>query len=164
MSNQRWLVRAGPLTHLAPRGGGTGGGSGGNSGSEARRGASAAATFGRRLAKVSLHAYLFTDLLVLTRKRSDQTFHVLDYCPRSLVQLEACESLPCLAKLPTAATAAHQHLMLLTLLSNHEGRTVEMALSCARESDRERWLEAVSPPAAERPDERVYEQWDCPQV
>jgi hypothetical protein len=32
------------------------------------------------------------------------------------------------------------------------------------ESDRQRWLEAVSPPISDNPDETVYEEWDCPQV
>lgn len=37
-------------------------------------------------------------------------------------------------------------------------------LSCSLESDRQRWLEAVMPPASDNPEESVYEQWDCPQV
>jgi hypothetical protein len=32
------------------------------------------------------------------------------------------------------------------------------------ESDRQRWLEAVSPPISDNPEETVYEEWDCPQV
>jgi neuronal guanine nucleotide exchange factor len=32
------------------------------------------------------------------------------------------------------------------------------------ESDRQRWLEAVSPPVSDNPNETVYEEWDCPQV
>lgn len=37
-------------------------------------------------------------------------------------------------------------------------------LSCASETDRQRWLHATEPPASENPDEKLYEQWDCPQV
>lgn len=31
-------------------------------------------------------------------------------------------------------------------------------------SEQERWLQAVKPPVAETPGEKLYEQWDCPQV
>jgi hypothetical protein len=37
-------------------------------------------------------------------------------------------------------------------------------LSCSSESDKERWVEAFSPPKSEDPDETLYECWDCPQV
>jgi len=37
-------------------------------------------------------------------------------------------------------------------------------LSCSTESDRQSWLEAMSPPVSDNPDETVYEEWDCPQV
>lgn len=37
-------------------------------------------------------------------------------------------------------------------------------MSCNSESDKERWIEAFSPPKSEDPDETLYECWDCPQV
>lgn len=37
-------------------------------------------------------------------------------------------------------------------------------LSCSSETERQRWLHATEPPLSENPDEKVYEQWDCPQV
>lgn len=36
--------------------------------------------------------------------------------------------------------------------------------SCNSESDKERWIEALTPRKSEDPDETVYECWDCPQV
>jgi len=56
------------------------------------------------------------------------------------------------------------NLVLLTMLQNHEKKTVEMVLSCSAESDQQRWLEAVNPPVPDNPDETIYEEWDCPQV
>lgn len=32
------------------------------------------------------------------------------------------------------------------------------------ESDKQRWLEAVTPKLSENPNECIYEEWDCPQV
>lgn len=37
-------------------------------------------------------------------------------------------------------------------------------LSCALESERTRWVEAVTPRTSDNPDEQIYEEWDCPQV
>lgn len=37
-------------------------------------------------------------------------------------------------------------------------------VSCPSESERERWLHATEPPCSDNPDEKLYEQWDCPQV
>lgn len=31
-------------------------------------------------------------------------------------------------------------------------------------SDKERWIEALSPKRSEDPEETLYERWDCPQV
>lgn len=37
-------------------------------------------------------------------------------------------------------------------------------LSCSSESDKQRWVEALTPPKSEDPEETLYECWDCPQV
>lgn len=37
-------------------------------------------------------------------------------------------------------------------------------LSCGLESERTRWVEAVTPRTSDNPDEQIYEEWDCPQV
>lgn len=37
-------------------------------------------------------------------------------------------------------------------------------LACPSETERQRWLQATEPPASENPDDKIYEQWDCPQV
>jgi len=61
-------------------------------------------------------------------------------------------------------TELGKNLILLTMLQNHENKTVEMILSCSSESDRTRWLEAVTPRTSDNPEEKIYEEWDCPQV
>ena len=54
----------------------------------------------------------------------------------------------------------------LTLLQNHENKTVEMLLTFTSDLERTRWVEAVTPalPDTSASGERVYEQWDCPRV
>ncbi|KAF4527013.1 hypothetical protein B566_EDAN001560 [Ephemera danica] len=145
ISSTRWLVRSGELTQLTWRD-------------------DAKLTFGRRLGKVPVCVFLFTDLLVVAKRKGDESFQVLDYCARNLVQVSNPEDGP--KQLPVRGGEVQgRNLLLLTLLQNHESRTVEMMLSCALESDRQRWLSAFAPPAQpENPEERVYEEWDCPQV
>ena len=79
---------------------------------------------------------------------------MVDYCPRSLVQMAEMKEV----------IASNRYLILLTMLENHETKTVEMVLSCDSETARQRWLQAVSTPTSSNPDEVLYEEWDCPQV
>lgn len=37
-------------------------------------------------------------------------------------------------------------------------------MSCPSETERQRWIQATSPPTSENPYETLYEKWDCPQV
>jgi len=51
ISSARWLVRKGELTHLVWRG------------DEGKL------TFGKKFSRIQLHMFLFTDLLVITKKK-----------------------------------------------------------------------------------------------
>ncbi|EDV52010.1 rho guanine nucleotide exchange factor 5 isoform X2 [Drosophila erecta] len=141
----RFLVKRGELTHLL------------------WRGEDAKLTFGKRLTKISIYAFLFSDLLLLCKRRGESSFSVFDYCPRSMLTLAAGDSLP---QLPTKdlKDQAGKNLILMTLLENCDRKTVELVLSCPSVSDQQRWLQAMRPPEAETPGEKLYESWDCPQV
>ncbi|XP_050664230.1 uncharacterized protein LOC126964417 isoform X3 [Leptidea sinapis] len=131
----RWLVRSGEMTQMVWKT------------DELKL------TFGKKFHKVPLHLFLFNDHLVITKKKSEQCYVCVEHCARSLVDVCASD-----------APAAAKHGLLLTLLENHEGRTVEMLMSCASETDSRRWVEALSPPSAAEAGEAVYAGWDCPQV
>ncbi|KAI5710426.1 hypothetical protein M8J75_008555 [Diaphorina citri] len=138
ISSSRWLVRSGSMNFVN---------------------VDSKMTFARKLNKTHFYAklnlFLFTDLLVITKKKSNGSYSVIDYCTRAMMQMAAIEdSVP-----PT-----NKYLILLTILENHEQKTVEIVLSCDTESGRQRWLEATAPPASSNPEETLYEQWDCPQV
>ncbi|KAH8302565.1 hypothetical protein KR044_008282, partial [Drosophila immigrans] len=141
----RFLVKRGELTHIV------------------WRGDDAKLTFGKRFSKSSIYAFLFSDLLVLCKRKGESNFSVFDYCPRSMLTLTSGDSLP---QLPTKdiKDPISKNLMLMTLLENYERKTVELVLSCPSVSDQQRWLEAMRPPEAETPGEKLYESWDCPQV
>ncbi|XP_065082077.1 uncharacterized protein Exn [Ochlerotatus camptorhynchus] len=126
------------------------------------RGDEAKLTFGKKFSKSNIYAFLFTDLIVLTKKKGDETFLVTDYCPRALLSVNSGDIVP---QLPTKEMhAIGKHLIIMTLLENHEGKTIEMIISCPSETERERWLKVTEPLSSENPDEKIYEQWDCPQV
>lgn len=76
----RSLVRRGELTHLV------------------WRGDDGKLTFGKKFTKTSIYAFLFTDLIVLTKKRHDDAYTVFDYCPRSLLTVSSGDVIP---QLPT---------------------------------------------------------------
>ncbi|CAK1552618.1 unnamed protein product [Leptosia nina] len=130
----RWLVRSGEMTHLVWKT------------DELKL------TFGKKFHKAVLHLFLFNDHLIITKRKSEDLYVAVDHCPRSLV--DVCSS---------DAAANAKHALLLTLLENHEGRTIEMLMSCASETDARRWMEALAPPSCHE-GEAVYAGWDCPQV
>ncbi|XP_042879261.1 uncharacterized protein LOC122257816 isoform X3 [Penaeus japonicus] len=143
ISASRWLVKKGEMTRLTWREN------------------DVKLTFGRRISKHTLYFFLFTDLLVVTKKKSDDQYMVLDYCSRNMVQVLELDAAD---KFPGRILDGHKNLLILTMLQNHENKTVEMVVSCPMESDRTRWVEAVTPRSSDNPDERIYEEWDCPQV
>jgi len=119
-------------------------------------------TFGRRVHKQNLALFLFTDLLVVAKRKSEERFVVLDYSPRNMIQvseLESSEGVPGLGGGDQAGFA-----LWLTLLQNHEHKTQEMLLAFATESERGRWMAAVRPTASQVEGEKIYEDWDCPKV
>lgn len=52
----------------------------------------------------------------------------------------------------------------MTLLQNHENKTVEWLVSFNSECERRRWIESFAPQSSKNPDEKIYEEWDCPVV
>ncbi|CAH2074640.1 unnamed protein product, partial [Iphiclides podalirius] len=131
----RWLVRSGEMTQLIWK-------------TDEMK-----LTFGKKFHKVPLHLFLFNDLLVITKKRGEDSYAAVDWCARSLLEVCAGDSAPPAAK----------HALLLTLLENRHARTVEMLMSCPSETDASRWGEALAPLRGGA-GEAVYAGWDCPQV
>ncbi|XP_041977510.1 uncharacterized protein LOC121731895 isoform X2 [Aricia agestis] len=129
----RWLVRSGEMTQLVWKT------------DELKL------TFGKKFHKTPLHLFLFNDHLVITKKKGEDVYVCVDHCPRSLVEVCSSDAVPA------------KHALLLTLLENHQGRTVEMLMSCESETAAARWGEALAAPAAGA-GEAVYAGWDCPQV
>lgn len=102
----RALIKRGELTHLM------------------WRGDDGKLTFGKKFSKVGIYVFLFTDLIVFTKKRSDDSFIVFDYCNRSLLNVSSGDIIP---QLPIKDLhAAGKHLVVMTLLENYENKMIEM--------------------------------------
>ncbi|XP_033231680.1 uncharacterized protein LOC117182685 [Belonocnema kinseyi] len=115
-------------------------------------------TFGKKFQKTPLYLLLLTDYLLVTKLKAnshEDTYTVIDTCKRNLVALES---------VPENSPFSGRHAMVLTLLENHLERQVEYVITCDSDTEKERWLDAVSPPKSTLVGETLYESWDCPQV
>ncbi|XP_043270705.1 uncharacterized protein Exn [Venturia canescens] len=115
-------------------------------------------TFGKKYHKTCLYLFLLTDHLLIAKPKSstnEETYTVVDTCKRNLIELE---------KVSEDSPFAGRNAMMLTLLENYSGRHVEYILTCESPTERERWLDAISPATPSLVGESLYETWDCPQV
>ncbi|XP_015275913.1 PREDICTED: rho guanine nucleotide exchange factor 15 [Gekko japonicus] len=114
--------------------------------------------FGNKPKLVPIYLFLFNDLLLITQRKSSERFVVLDYAHRSLVQAQGCGD--------AFAGNSSENSFYLTLLENHQGRSIDRLCRAPTQSDMHRWMGAFpcheSQPNSKQ--ETIYEDWDCPQV
>ncbi|EGT57224.1 CBN-TAG-218 protein [Caenorhabditis brenneri] len=145
VSNSRYLVKKGVLTQLVER-------------------RSSNILQSRQKAR-TLHVFLFSDMIMITKKKLNGTFVCKDYASRRFVDMQPIE--PDNPKIPLGAVSSlvgRPHLFLCTLMRNAREKQTELLLSADSETDRERWLSAVRPPTSTNPEEKIYAEWDCPQA
>lgn len=144
ISSSRYLVKQGEVTRIL---------------SEAGKG-----IFGKnKPGKTSIHLHLFNDILLLSKKKGSQ-FSVIDHCQRNAVHVDLIDNPERNARLlPLGVPSGCKFLFLLVILENYQKQQVEFVCSANSLSDRARWQEAVTP-VRYTDDQRIYEEWDCPQV
>uniref|UniRef100_A0A8W8JR11 Rho guanine nucleotide exchange factor 26 n=1 Tax=Magallana gigas TaxID=29159 RepID=A0A8W8JR11_MAGGI len=147
ISASRFLVKQGELTRILPD-------------------STTRIPFGKKgSSKQQVYIYLFNDLLIISKKKNNNTYVVTDYAKRNSLHVENLDSVDKTKKLfPTAAPSGFKNMFMVALLENHEQKQVELILSCKSPSDRTRWIDALSPTTKESESEKIYEEWDCPQV
>ncbi|XP_053378788.1 uncharacterized protein LOC123528066 isoform X3 [Mercenaria mercenaria] len=145
ISSSRYLVKQGEVTKIAN--------------DQASR-----LPFGKaRAGKQTLHIYLFNDMILITKKKGDR-YIVTDYGQRITLHIELIDNPEKNARvLPLGVPSGCKHLFLLVILENHEKKQVETVFACNSMSDRARWVDAVTPVKV-TDDQKIYEEWDCPQV
>ncbi|GFS29640.1 rho guanine nucleotide exchange factor 26 [Nephila pilipes] len=119
-------------------------------------------TFGRsnRCIRVPIYIFLFNDLLIVTKRKNDDSYTVVDYCLREKVQAKAVNAQD--LQQPVVVPNTCRYLLYLTLFNNHQGSSIDMILNCTLLSERTRWIEAIHNVPQNRPCE-VWD-YDCPQV
>ncbi|XP_056354674.1 rho guanine nucleotide exchange factor 26-like [Oenanthe melanoleuca] len=110
VSSSRWLVKRGELTAYVEDTG----------------------LFSKRTSKQQVYFFLFNDVLIITKKKSEDSYAVSGYSLREQLQV-----LPGPAEEPGPARAFR------LLLCNHNGDRVEMLLRAETLSDRARWITAL---------------------
>ncbi|XP_053378137.1 ephexin-1-like [Mercenaria mercenaria] len=109
------------------------------------------------------HIFLFTDVLLITKKKGDR-YKVTDYIQRNKLVIEEIDNVDTYTRvLPHGVPSGCSNLFLLVMLENCEKRQVEEVYACDSASDRARWVEALTPLKITE-NEQIYENWDCPQV
>ncbi|KAF7463225.1 Hypothetical predicted protein [Marmota monax] len=99
----------------------------------------------RKLAsRPTCYLFLFSDVLVVTKKKSEDSYVVQDYAQMDHIQVRKLE--PSEASLPGGGNRSSSvpHPFQVTLLRNSEGRQEQILLSSDSASDRARWITALS--------------------
>uniref|UniRef100_A0A0R3RHH5 DH domain-containing protein n=1 Tax=Elaeophora elaphi TaxID=1147741 RepID=A0A0R3RHH5_9BILA len=114
----------------------------------------------------SIYIFLFSDIIMLTKKKMNGTYVCKDYSARRFVDIEPVEinDPKLLQTVSSHIPLKKPHLFICTLMHNAVGKQVELLLNADSETERERWLSALRPPACTNPEEKIYADWDCPQA
>ncbi|KAK2538550.1 Arhgef26 [Columba guinea] len=147
VSSSRWLVKRGELTAYVEDTG----------------------LFSKRTSKQQVYFFLFNDVLIITKKKSEESYNVTDYALREQLAVQPCaedaalapaRNAPALsparnaaalapALAPAALSSATRQgqntaqLFRLLVRSNHAGDSVELLLGTDTQSDRARWVTAL---------------------
>ncbi|XP_017589869.1 PREDICTED: rho guanine nucleotide exchange factor 26 isoform X3 [Corvus brachyrhynchos] len=128
VSSSRWLVKRGELTAYVEDTG----------------------LFSKRTSKQQVYFFLFNDVLIITKKKSEESYNVTEYSLREQLLVVPCDGEePGSSPGKNAAGMLHSarnsasYLFRLVLLSNHAGDRVEMLLGAETQSDRARWITAL---------------------
>uniref|UniRef100_A0A8C3CJZ7 Rho guanine nucleotide exchange factor 26 n=1 Tax=Cairina moschata TaxID=8855 RepID=A0A8C3CJZ7_CAIMO len=125
VSSSRWLVKRGELTAYVEDTG----------------------LFSKRTSKQQVYFFLFNDVLIITKKKSEESYNVTDYSLRDQLVVQQCDSEDLTSSPVKNASAmlysrqsATVYLFRLAVLSNHAGEKVEMLLGTDTQSERARWI------------------------
>ncbi|XP_066932051.1 rho guanine nucleotide exchange factor 16-like isoform X2 [Clytia hemisphaerica] len=119
-----------------------------------------------------IYIFLFTDIVLVTKMKGEDKYKVIDVCQRSSLRCEIMKNIPDpeppkMGTLATMNVNPLKYAFTLILLENANGKTVDYHFFLSTETDKTRWMEALSPPKSNTPTvegESIYEEWDCPQV
>ncbi|XP_077422012.1 rho guanine nucleotide exchange factor 26-like [Vanacampus margaritifer] len=128
VSSSRWMVKRGELTAFAEDNG----------------------IFLKRTSRQQVYFFLFNDVLIVTRKKSEESYSVIDYALRDEIWVGPCQPeevnlspVRGTASMLSSRQAGANHLFRLSFLSNHSGEKVPMILGTELMNERARWISAL---------------------
>lgn len=128
VSSSRWMVKRGELTAFVEENG----------------------IFSKRTARQQVYFFLFNDVLIVTRKKSEESYTVIDYALRDEIGVDSCQAeelnlspIRTTAAMLTSRQGGASHLFRLKFRSNHSGDKVTMALGAELLNERARWISAL---------------------
>ncbi|OXB78122.1 UNVERIFIED_CONTAM: hypothetical protein H355_007264 [Colinus virginianus] len=95
------------------------------------------------------HLFLFNDVLIITKKKSEESYTVMNYATLDQVSVDKMETTEPPSPPPTRAGG---YLLRVTMERDSEGRREEVLLSAETLSDRARWVTALTHRERERSD------------
>ncbi|CAJ1065308.1 rho guanine nucleotide exchange factor 26-like [Xyrichtys novacula] len=128
VSSSRWMVKRGELTAFVEDNG----------------------IFSKRMSRQQVYFFLFNDVLIVTKKKSDESYTVIDYALRDQIWVGSCQPED-LNLSPVRSTTSMlssrqpgaNHLFRLCFRSNHSGEKVPMILGTELLNERARWISAL---------------------
>ncbi|XP_023677876.1 rho guanine nucleotide exchange factor 26 [Paramormyrops kingsleyae] len=128
VSSSRWLVKRGELTTVVED----------NS------------RFIKRVSRLPVYLFLFNDVLIVTRKKSEESYTVMDYALRDQIKVDLCQAdelnlSP--VRTPSSMLTSRQpvacHLFKMRFCSNHSQEMVSRVLGAEQLNERARWVTAL---------------------
>ncbi|KAI6054970.1 rho guanine nucleotide exchange factor 26 [Marmota monax] len=140
VSSSRWLVKRGELTAFVED----------------------TVLFSRRTSRQQVYFFLFNDVLIITKKKSEESYNVNDYSLRDQLLVECCDNEDLNSSpgknsstMLYSRQSSASHLFTLTVLSNHANEKVEMLLGAETQSERARWITALGHSSGKQPPDRT---------
>ncbi|XP_043120161.1 rho guanine nucleotide exchange factor 26-like [Puntigrus tetrazona] len=128
VSSSRWMVKRGELTAFVEENG----------------------IFSKRMSRQQVYFFLFNDVLIVTRKKSEESYTVIDYALRDQIYVGSCQAedlnlspVRSTAGMLTSRQNIASHLFQIRFRSNHSGDKVTMILGVELLNERARWISAL---------------------
>ncbi|MGH0152286.1 UNVERIFIED_CONTAM: hypothetical protein FKN15_044516 [Acipenser sinensis] len=135
VSSSRWMVKRGELTAFVEDNG----------------------IFLKRTSRQQVYFFLFNDVLIVTRKKSEESYNVIDYALRDQLSVGQCE-IEELSLSPVKTTSgmlysrqgSANHVFTLAFTSNHSAQKVTMIMGAEFLNERARWITALGESSSDK--------------
>ncbi|XP_056296326.1 rho guanine nucleotide exchange factor 26-like [Pseudoliparis swirei] len=128
VSSSRWMVKRGELTAFVEDNG----------------------IFLKRKSRQQVYFFLFNDVFIVTRKKSEESYTVIDYALRDHIWVGSCQPedlnlspVRSGGGMLSSRQAGANHLFRLRFRSNHSGEKVPMVLGTELLNERARWISGL---------------------